>query len=76
MILTLAHMGHWLIGLGFASAPLTVIGGIVAIAIAERRRGERCRDHRSDEARFTGPAQPRWRARRRAAARSSGGRLG
>jgi hypothetical protein len=45
MILPLAHMGHWLIGLGFASAPLTVIGGIVAIAIAERRRAERRRDH-------------------------------
>ena len=33
-----AHAGHWLIGLGFAAGPLIVVAGIVAIALAERRR--------------------------------------
>jgi uncharacterized membrane protein len=33
-----AHAGHWLMGLGFAAAPLTVVAGIVVMAIAERRR--------------------------------------
>jgi hypothetical protein len=36
--LLVAHAGHWLLALGFAGAPLMVIGGIVAIAIGERRR--------------------------------------
>ena len=40
MILPVAHMGHWLMGLGFASAPLTVIAGIVFIAWRERRGSE------------------------------------
>jgi hypothetical protein len=35
--LPLAHMGHWLMGVGFASAPLTVIAGIAFIARRERR---------------------------------------
>lgn len=35
----IAHAGHWLIGVGFAAAPLTVIAGVIAIAAAERRRG-------------------------------------
>ena len=37
--LVLAHAGHWLTTVGFAAAPLTVIAGVVAIALAERRRG-------------------------------------
>ena len=37
--LVLAHAGHWLTTVGFALAPLSVIAGIVAIALAERRRG-------------------------------------
>ena len=37
----LAHAGHWLTTIGFAAAPLTVIAGIAAIALAERRRGGR-----------------------------------
>ena len=37
MTLPLAHMGHWLMGVGFASAPLTVIAGIAFIAWRERR---------------------------------------
>ncbi len=36
--LLLAHAGHWLTTIGFALAPLTVIGGVVALALAERRR--------------------------------------
>ena len=36
--LLVAHAGHWLTTIGFALAPLTVIGGVVALAIAERRR--------------------------------------
>ena len=39
MIVVLAHAGHWLTTIGFALAPLTVIAGIVAIAVAEGRRG-------------------------------------
>lgn len=38
--LLLAHAGHWLSTVGFALAPLTVIAGVVALAIAERRRGD------------------------------------
>ena len=38
MILPLAHMGHWLMGVGFAGPPLMVIGGVAAMAIRERRR--------------------------------------
>lgn len=37
----LAHAGHWLSTIGFAAAPLTVIGGIVALALTERRRDHR-----------------------------------
>jgi hypothetical protein len=37
VILPLAHMGHWLMGIGFAGPPLAVIGGVVAMAIRERR---------------------------------------
>ena len=33
-----AHAGHWLETIGFAVVPLTVIAGIVALAIIERRR--------------------------------------
>jgi hypothetical protein len=39
MTIVLAHAGHWLETIGFALAPLTVIAGLVAIALAERRRG-------------------------------------
>jgi hypothetical protein len=38
MILPLAHMGHWLMGIGFAGPPLMVVGGVAAMAIRERRR--------------------------------------
>ncbi len=38
MSLLVAHAGHWLTTIGFALAPLTVITGIVAMAIHERRR--------------------------------------
>jgi hypothetical protein len=41
MSIPIAHAGHWLIAVGFAGAPLTVIAGVVAMAIAERRRGDR-----------------------------------
>ena len=37
----LAHAGHWLTTVGFAAAPLTVIAGIVALALSERRRAQR-----------------------------------
>lgn len=33
-----AHAGHWLETIGFAIVPLTVIAGIAALAIIERRR--------------------------------------
>jgi hypothetical protein len=36
--LLLAHAGHWLTPIGFAAAPLTVIAGVVGLALAERRR--------------------------------------
>jgi hypothetical protein len=36
--LLLAHAGHWLETIGFALVPLTVIAGIAALALAERRR--------------------------------------
>ena len=35
-----AHAGHWLTTVGFALAPLTVIAGVVALAVLERRRGQ------------------------------------
>jgi hypothetical protein len=38
MSLPIAHAGHWLMGIGFAGAPLTVIGGIAVMAWKERRR--------------------------------------
>jgi hypothetical protein len=41
--LLIAHAGHWLQTIGFALAPLTVIAGVVAIAVAERRRAGRSR---------------------------------
>lgn len=36
--LLLAHAGHWLSGIAFAFAPLTVVAGLAAAAIRERRR--------------------------------------
>jgi predicted lysophospholipase L1 biosynthesis ABC-type transport system permease subunit len=39
MSLVVAHAGHWVTTVGFALAPLTVIAGIVALAVLERRRG-------------------------------------
>jgi hypothetical protein len=39
MTLVIAHAGHWLTTVGFALAPLTVIAGVVALAVIERRRG-------------------------------------
>ncbi len=41
MSLVLAHAGHWLTTVGFAAAPLTVIAGIAALALSERRREAR-----------------------------------
>jgi hypothetical protein len=32
-----AHAGHWLLALGYASAPLTVIAGLAFLAWRERR---------------------------------------
>ena len=43
--LVVAHAGHWLAGIGFAAAPLTVVAGIVALVVIERRRGRK--KHRS-----------------------------
>jgi hypothetical protein len=40
----LAHAGHWLTTIGFALAPLAVVAGVIAIAVAERRRGGRDSD--------------------------------
>jgi hypothetical protein len=37
-MIVLAHAGHWLMGIGFAGAPLTVIAGIAFLAVRERRR--------------------------------------
>jgi hypothetical protein len=37
--LVVAHAGHWLTTVGFALAPLTVIAGVVTLAVIERRRG-------------------------------------
>jgi hypothetical protein len=37
----IAHAGHWLTTVGFALAPLTVIAGVVALALRERRQGSR-----------------------------------
>lgn len=39
MTLVIAHAGHWLTTVGFALAPLSVIAGVVALAVIERRRG-------------------------------------
>lgn len=33
-----AHAGHWLMSVGFAAAPLTVIAGVVLMAVREHRR--------------------------------------
>ena len=38
MSVPLAHAGHWLMGIGFAGAPLTVIGGDRRAGLRERRR--------------------------------------
>jgi hypothetical protein len=38
-VIVLAHAGHWLTTIGFALAPLTVVAGVAAIALSERRRG-------------------------------------
>lgn len=37
----LAHAGHWLATVGFALAPLTVIAGVFALVVVERRRSRR-----------------------------------
>jgi hypothetical protein len=36
-MILVAHAGHWLMGVGFAGPPLAIIGGVVAMAIRERR---------------------------------------
>ena len=41
MILPLAHAGHWLMGVGFAGAPLTVIAAVAVLAWREHRREQR-----------------------------------
>ena len=41
MSLLLAHAGHWLTTVGFALAPLSVIAGIAALTLIERRRASR-----------------------------------
>jgi hypothetical protein len=33
-------MGHWLMGIGFAGPPLTMIGGVLVMMIRDRRRDE------------------------------------
>ena len=38
--LVLAHAGHWLAAIGFAAAPLTVIAGIAALVVIERRAAD------------------------------------
>ena len=38
MTLVVAHAGHWLTSIGFAAAPLMVIGAVIALAVRERRR--------------------------------------
>ena len=38
MNLLLAHAGHWLTTIGFALAPLSVIAGVLALTLLERRR--------------------------------------
>ncbi len=40
MTVLLAHAGHWLTSIGFAVAPLTVIAGVVAMALRERHRDQ------------------------------------
>jgi hypothetical protein len=40
MTFVVAHAGHWLMGLGFATAPLTVIAGIAMLALRERHRDQ------------------------------------
>ena len=50
MSLPLAHAGHWLMSIGFAGAPLTVIAAVVIMALRERRRDadpSRASPHRS-----------------------------
>ena len=37
MSLVLAHAAHWLVSIGFAGAPLTVIAGIGLLVWRERR---------------------------------------
>jgi hypothetical protein len=39
-VILVAHAGHWLMGIGFAGPPLAIIGGVVAMAIRERRRDD------------------------------------
>jgi hypothetical protein len=41
MSVLVAHAGHWLTTVGFAAAPLTVIAGLAAMALTERRRERR-----------------------------------
>jgi hypothetical protein len=52
-VIPVAHMGHWLMAVGFAGPPLTVIGGVLAMAIRERRR-----DPQSSEARSGNRGNP------------------
>ncbi len=37
----LAHAGHWLMGIGFTAAPLSVIGGLGVVAFRARRAERR-----------------------------------
>lgn len=39
-MIVVAHAGHWLMGVGFAGPPLVIIGGVVAMALRERRADE------------------------------------
>ena len=39
--LVLAHAGHWLMGIGFTAAPLSVIGGLGVVAFRARRAERR-----------------------------------
>lgn len=41
MTLLVGHAGHWLVGLGFAAAPVSVIAAVIVLAIVDRRRGPR-----------------------------------
>jgi hypothetical protein len=36
-MILVAHAGHWLMGVGFAGSPHAITGGVLAMAIRERR---------------------------------------